>query len=77
MLLRVLKQFHDRETSELYKIGSVIDVREERGKEILNSPLKVAELAEVKETTESKLEEVEKTTESKGRKGRKNKENVE
>lgn len=66
MLLKVLKQFHDRETSELYKIGAVLDVSEERGKEILASPLKVAELVEVEETTESK-----------GTRGRKKKEDVE
>lgn len=44
--LNVLKQFHDKETNELYKIGSVIEVTEKRAKEIIASKLKVAELAE-------------------------------
>lgn len=44
--LNVLKQFHDKETNELYKIGSVIEVTEKRAKEIIASGLKVAELAE-------------------------------
>ena len=44
--LNVLKQFHDKETNELYKIGSVIEVTEKRAREIIASGLKVAELAE-------------------------------
>lgn len=44
--LNVLKQFHDKETNELYKIGSVIEVTEKRAREILASKLNVAELAE-------------------------------
>lgn len=44
--LKVLKQFHDKVTGELYKAGSVIEVTEDRAKEILSSPLKVAELVE-------------------------------
>lgn len=44
--LNVLKQFHDKETNELYKIGSVIEVTEKRAKEIIASGLNVAELAE-------------------------------
>lgn len=47
--LNVLKQFHDKETDELYKIGSVIEVTEKRAREILASKLKVAELAEGEE----------------------------
>ena len=44
--LNVLKQFHDKETNELYKVGSVIEVTEKRAREILASKLKVAKLAE-------------------------------
>lgn len=44
--LEVLKQFHDKETDELYKVGSVIEVTEKRAKEILASKLNVAKLAE-------------------------------
>lgn len=44
--LNVLKQFHDKETNELYKIGSVIEVTEKRAKEIIASGLNVAALAE-------------------------------
>lgn len=44
--LNVLKQFHDKETNELYKIGSVIEVTEKRAKEIIASGLNVAKLAE-------------------------------
>lgn len=70
MLLKILKQFHDRETNELYKVGAVIDVREERAKEILNSPLNVAELVETEQETEQE-------TKGKGGRGRKKKEDVE
>lgn len=44
--LNVLKQFHDKETNELYKIGSVIEVTEKRAREIIASGLNVAALAE-------------------------------
>lgn len=44
--LNVLKQFHDKETDELHKVGSVIEVTEKRAREIIASKLKVAELAE-------------------------------
>lgn len=44
--LNVLKQFHDKETDELYKVGSVIEVTEKRAREILASKLNVAVLAE-------------------------------
>lgn len=44
--LKVLRQFHDKVTDELYKADSVIEVTEDRAKEILSSPLKVAELVE-------------------------------
>lgn len=63
MKLKVVKPFHDRETDELYKVGSIIEVTEKRGKEILASRLEVAELVE-----EEKTEEVEKPK----KKGKKN-----
>lgn len=55
MKLKVVKAFHDKETNELYKIGSIIEVTEKRGKEILSSKYEVAEMVE-----EEKTEEVEK-----------------
>jgi hypothetical protein len=44
--LKVLKQFHDRETNELYKIGSIIEVTETRAEEILACKYNVAEIVE-------------------------------
>lgn len=44
--LNVLKGFCDKHTNEVYKVGSVIEVSEERAKEILASKMKLAELAE-------------------------------
>lgn len=43
MKLKVLKVFHDKVTNEIRQIGDVIEVNDERGAEILQSPLKVAE----------------------------------
>lgn len=62
MKLKVVKAFHDKETDELYKVGSIIEVTEKRGKEILKSKLEVAELVE-----EEKKEPVE-TPKKKGKK---------
>lgn len=55
MKLKVVKPFHDKETDELYNVGSIIEVTEKRGKEILASKYEVAEKVE-----EEKTEEVEK-----------------
>lgn len=44
MKLKVLKQFHDKNTNELYQIGTVIDVTDERGQEILDCKYNVAEI---------------------------------
>lgn len=49
MRLKVVKAFYDKETNELYEVGSVIGVTKKRGKEILASEHEVAELAEKKE----------------------------
>lgn len=54
MKIKVVKAFHDRETDELYKIGSIIEVTEKRGKEILASKYEVAELVEEKTEEVSK-----------------------
>lgn len=59
MKIKVLKSFYDKDTNELYKVGSVIDIAEKRAKEILASKYEVAELVEQKplitndETTDS------------------------
>lgn len=45
--LRVLKRFTDKETSELYLEGMILDVSEKRGKELLGHPLDLVE--EIKE----------------------------
>lgn len=47
--LNVLKQFHDKETNELYKVGAVIEVTEERAEEILACKYNVAEIIEDEE----------------------------
>lgn len=44
--LNVLKEFCDKHTNEVYKVGSVIEVTEERAREILASKLNVATLVE-------------------------------
>lgn len=44
--VKVLKQFHDKETDQLYTVGEVIEVTDDRAREILSSPLSVAELAD-------------------------------
>lgn len=49
MKLKVLKKFHDKETDALHNAGDVIEVSDERGKEILASKYNVAELLEVGE----------------------------
>lgn len=60
MKLKVVKAFHDKETDELYKIGSIIEVTEKRGKEILTSKYEVAELIE-ENTVESPKKKGKKT----------------
>ena len=47
--LKVLKKFHDKETDDLRNAGDIIEVSDERGKEILASKMNVAELLEVGE----------------------------
>lgn len=44
--LNILKGFCDKYTNERYKVGSTIEVKEKRAKEILASSLKLAELVE-------------------------------
>lgn len=50
MKLKVTKDFYDKYTKELYKEGQVLEVSEERGKEILSSPYHVAKLVKEKKT---------------------------
>lgn len=45
--LKVVKQFHDKETDTVRKAGEVIEVSDKRGKEILSSKYNVAELVEM------------------------------
>lgn len=47
MKLKVLKKFHDKETGNIRNAGDIIEVSDERGKEILASKMNVAELLEV------------------------------
>lgn len=37
MKLKVVSEFHDKYTDQLYKIGDVIEVTETRGEELLSS----------------------------------------
>ena len=46
MKLRVCVEFIDKVTGETRRIGDVIEVAEERGAEILASPLNLAEVVE-------------------------------
>lgn len=48
MKLKVISEFFDKYTDELYSIGKEIEVNEKRGKEILSNPLSLVE--EIKET---------------------------
>ena len=57
MKLKVLKVFNDKYTGQLYKINDVIEVNEERAKEILNHPLELVE--EVVEELEAAKEDEE------------------
>ena len=50
MKAKVLKQFKDKYTGELYKVGAILDIPEKRFKEIL----KIAPLVEAVEETEGK-----------------------
>lgn len=54
MKIKVIKPFHDKETDELYKVGSIVEVTEKRGKEILASKYEVAELVEEKKPKKEK-----------------------
>jgi hypothetical protein len=66
MKLKVLKSFYDKDTNELYEVGSVIDVSESRANEILASKFEVAELVEEKSVI-IKTDEQPKKTRSKKR----------
>lgn len=46
MRLKVCVEFIDRITGEMYRIGDIVDVSEERGTEILTNPLGLAEAIE-------------------------------
>lgn len=57
MKLKVVRPFHDKETDELYTVGSVIDVTEKRAKEILASRYDLAEPVEPVEQETTVTEE--------------------
>ncbi|MGN8807802.1 hypothetical protein ACTNED_00820 [Absicoccus porci] len=46
MKLKVISEFFDKYTDELYSIGKEIEVDEKRGKEILSNPLSLVEKIE-------------------------------
>ena len=54
MKLKVLKSFRDKETKELYKVGTEIEVSEERGAELLEHPMKLVEEVKVKAVRKKK-----------------------
>lgn len=43
MKLKVIQDFHDKDTDELYRVGKIIEVDEKRGKELLSNPLLLVE----------------------------------
>ena len=53
MKLKVLKVFSDKYTNELYKVNDVLEVSEERAKEILNHQLELVE--KIEETNGDKI----------------------
>ena len=54
MKLKVLRVFKDKETKELYKVGTEIEVSEERGAELLEHPMKLVEEVKVKAVRKKK-----------------------
>ena len=50
MKLKVLESFKDKYTDKIYKVAEVIDVKKERGEELLKTPY----VEEVKEPRTSK-----------------------
>ncbi len=47
MKIKVLKQFHDKETNQLYKVGDIVEVSDKRGTEIVSNSFSVAEIFEL------------------------------
>ena len=43
MKLKILKNFTDKNTGELYTPGLIIDVKDKRGEELLSHPLELVE----------------------------------
>lgn len=54
MKLKVLKSFRDKETKVLYKVGTEIEVSEERGAELLEHPMKLVEEVKAKAVRKKK-----------------------
>lgn len=46
MKLKILKNFTDKNTGELYTTGLIIDVKDKRGEELLSHPLELVEKIE-------------------------------
>ena len=68
MKLKVEKQFRDKHTGVLYKVGNVIEVNDGRGKELLNDSR--ALVTQVKEETK-KAEKPKATSKAKSKKSEK------
>lgn len=54
MKLKVVSEFHDKYTDQLYKIGEEIEVDETRGNELLSSSFSLVEPIEEKNTDKGK-----------------------
>lgn len=67
MKLKILKKFSDKNTGELYTPGSIIEVANKRGEELLAHPLELVEKIEEPkdETTVNDAPKVKRTKKSK------------
>ena len=52
MKLEILKQFRDRETKELYKVGAVIEFDEARAEELIAHPAGLVKVVQEEKTAE-------------------------
>ena len=54
MKLKVLRRFRDKNTKELYEVGSVIEVEDERGEELLSHEAKLVSEVKAKKAPKKK-----------------------
>ena len=54
MTLKIIKQFRDKYTQELYKVDDTIEVSEERGAELASDPRELVEVVEEKKKKRKK-----------------------